>query len=511
MTPVLRKHTQISTCFPTEEKVFQTVPPPMTSVKRFPWLPCQVFSPEEYAAWNSWEPQIRAFARQNQEQVAAVTNSRQCLYIVFVTICHPEFLHLLNVERKLQGKNCQKWNCQTITHWTWNTAHGFLFMFVIHHGFLKHPTIGCFLKPSVVKTPMINHKFEITTKQKQQVSHQGAEKFQTKQGFSGWGNAAGNGENRSAPSCQTLSHNSENYRRIHADQQQTWKNGSNKNLRKPRASRQLQILHTKNHTDTFDWIRLNPITMSHRSEKQHIANFLASKIASLAIRSHRGRLVGWEMDKMDFSYSTPFLLALLLGSCIMNVCGFLWLAQTKYIQKNRNKNICSKTFEVSGPKPSHKKSSTNQEEPYQYTPTTWSWKLGQSGHEEHLEEVKMKKKNVQNGILLDNSIEQLIDVSNIFLFRSIEFLSIADFRVGYPPLLGGSKQRSLCSGRLGIIPKASIFRCMFYLSGDGRTFQSNLVQNHPIKKWDLIYCLWKFAAILFSRGISVVPSSCHVH
>jgi len=58
-------------------------------------------------------------------------------------------------------------------------------MFVIHHGFLKHPTIGCFLKPSVVKTPMINHKFEITTKQKQQVSHQGAEKFQTKQGFSG--------------------------------------------------------------------------------------------------------------------------------------------------------------------------------------------------------------------------------------------------------------------------------------------------------------------------------------
>lgn len=209
MTPVLRKHIQISACFPTEEKVFQTVPPPMTSVKRFPWLPCQVFSPEEYTAWNSWEPQIRAFARQNQEQVAAVTNSRQCLYIVFVTICHPEFLHLLNVERKLQGKNCQKGNCQTITHWTWNTAHGFLFMFVIHHGFLKHPTIGCFLKPSVVKTPMINHKFEITTKQKQQVSHQGAEKFQTKQGFSGWGNAAGNGENRSAPSCQTLSHNSE--------------------------------------------------------------------------------------------------------------------------------------------------------------------------------------------------------------------------------------------------------------------------------------------------------------
>ena len=208
-------------------------------------------------------------------------------------------------------------------------------------------------------------------------------------------------------------------------------------------------------------------------------------------RSQSSRSLGWFERWIRWIFRTvpPFCWRCCWRGCIMNVCGFLLLAQN-ISRINRNQNICSKTFEVSGPKPSTKHHPPTKEEPYQYTPTTWSWKLGQRGHEEDLGEVKMKKKQMCKMeccwiILLNNSL--MYQTSSCFC--SIEFLSIADFRVGYPPLLGGSKQRSLCSGRLGIIPKASIFRCMFYLSGDGRTFQSNLVQNHPIKKLDLIYCL----------------------
>lgn len=371
---------------------------------------------------------------------------------------------------------------------------------------------------------MMNHKFEITTKQKQQVSHQGAEKFQTKQGFSGWGNAAGNGENRSAPSCQTLSHNSEIF----------WTHGPCDNSKRgktfqPKFKKTQGISATSKFSfdkepqgDTFYWIRLNPITMSHRSESSccqlsGVENRIFGEIAKtppLLVgigRSHRSRLLGWEMDKMDFSYRTPFLLELLLGSCIMNVFAAFCCLHQNISRKNRNQNICSKPFEVSGPKPSHKKSSTNQGRTISIHPHDLVVEARPKGPWRRFRRGKNEKKMCKMEccwiILLNNSL--MYQTSSFFC--SIEFLSIADFRVGYPPLLGGSKQRSLCSGRLGIIPKASIFRCMFYLSGDGRTFQSNLVQNHPIKKLDLIYCLWKFAPILFSRGISVVPTSCHVH
>jgi len=140
------------------------------------------------------------------------------------------------------------------------------------------------------------------------------------------------------------------------------------------------------------------------------------------------------MDKMDFSYSTPAHLELLLGLHHE----FLWIfvaTPQKYIQKNRNKKYLLQNlrwFQVRNLPTKHRP--PTKEEPYQYTPTTWSWKLGQRGHEEDLGEVKMKKKMCKMEccwiILLNNSL--MYQTSSFFC--SIEFLSIADFRVGYPPL-----------------------------------------------------------------------------